>query len=286
MTALAIFLLRLLGRLPFAARRRLGAILGDAARLLGIRRRIAARNLQLTFPELSAAERHAILRRHFQLLGAVLLDEFALLTMSENAVNHWLSLAEDTENQRPIIFCVPHFVGAGIGGIRLSANWGGRLIFHYKPMHDPHWDAFYKRLRGKCGAIGVKATETSAMRVCARHLQQNKVMFYLPDTDTGTRKSMVFAPFLGVSAATTTTVSRLAAIAGAQVRMFMVTVTDNGYKLHLSPPLDNFPGPDLTADAGRLNALIGEQVRRDPAQYYWLHRRFKTRPAGEKNCYA
>lgn len=290
-----MFLLKLLGKLPLRIRRILGARLGDIARLLlRNRRRVAARNLFLAFPEFSAKKRRKVLRRHFRLLGAVFLDECALLGMSAAKVRDWIPLDAEKENlqnddlQTGAIFCAPHFVAAGTGGLRLSAILENRLMFHYRPLHSRFWDGFYRRLRGRFGARGVSAAAgPSAMRDCARHLQRGDSVFYLPDTDAGKRKSAIFAPFLGVqSAATTTAVPRLAAAGKSQVRIFASFITDGGYALRISKPLPDFPGTDAAEDARRLNDLIGEEIRRDPAQYYWLHRRFKTRPDGEAARYA
>ena len=293
MTGLAFAFLLMIGRLPMSLRRFAGRRLGDLARvLLKSRRKVAVRNLSLTFPDLSQQERDNILRRHFQLLGALFLDECALLGMNESQVREWIFLKEEDlhsqtgDKKKPVIFCAPHFVAAGAGGIRLSMEFGGRLLFHYKPMHNKFWDVFYRRLREKFGASGVDATAGGAMRKCARHLQQGEAMFYLPDIDPKHRKSMVFAPFMGVAAATTTAASRLSSMTGAQVRMFASFMTDRGYEVRMSEPLDNFPSKDAAEDARRINELIGELTKTDPAQYYWLHRRFKTAPEGEPDRYA
>lgn len=280
--------LQCLGRLPPPLRRVVGARLGDTARWAGIRRRVAARNLALGFPELSPAARGAILRRHFQLLGAVFLEECALLDMPPDTICRRIVLEdeESLHNTRPVILCAPHFAAAAAGGVRLTAQMGGRVMFYYKPMHSPFWDKFYGRLRQQYGAVGVAATQKNAMLQCARHLKNGGALFYLPDTDPRRRKNAVFAPFLGVQAATTTAVSRLAAAGGAEVRMFNSFWTEEGCRLELSAPLADFPSADAAADTRRINDLISAQVRRDPAQYYWLHRRFKTRPEGEKDIYA
>lgn len=280
--------LRMLGRLPFSARRFAGARLGDAARLVGIRRRVAARNLELAFPNLSAAERKDILRRHFQFLGTVFLDECALLAMPEENMRRWIAVEneESLSEKKPVILCVPHFAAATVAGVRLSSFLGGRMVFHYKPMHSGFWDGFYTRLRQQYGATGAAATKKNVLLSCARHVRGGGVFYYLPDADPKRRKNAAFVPFLGVEAATTTAVSRLASSCGAEVRVFTALQTKEGYRARLSPPLKDFPGEDAVADARRINDLIGEQVRREPAQYYWLHRRFKTRPEGEGNIYA
>lgn len=289
MTAVALFLLRMLGRLPLRPRRFVGARLGDLARfVLPARRRVAARNLLLAFPEFSVAARAAILRRHFQLLGTVFVDECALLNMSADEVHEWVRLDDEEALQDgAIIFCAPHFITASISGVRLSVPLGGRMMFHYRPLHSKFWNNFYQNLRQQFGGTGVAATAASAMRSCALQLRRGSTVFYLPDTDMGRRKSTIFAPFLGVDAASTTTVvPRLAMLAKAEVRMFSTFMTDDGYAVRCSPPLADFPGTDTAAAARRINELIGAEVRRDPAQYYWLHRRFKTHPEGEESRYA
>ena len=282
--------LQWLGQLSPSARRTLGAGLGDVARWVGIRRRIAARNLQLVFPQMSEEERAELLRRHFRCLGAALMDEFGLLNLSAEDIRRYLPFAADSEPRpsRPTIFCSPHFAAATIGGVRLSASPAGEnLAFLYRPMHSRFWNNFYGRLRGQYSAAAIAANSPDAMRRCARHLRGGGSLFYLPDIDARRRKSAVFAPFMGVAAATTTALSRLAALGGAQVRMFSARMQDanGGYDLQLSPPLSDFPGDDAAADAARINELIAEQVRIAPAQYYWLHRRFKTRPPGEEAVY-
>ena len=118
------------------------------------------------------------------------------------------------------------------------------LAFLYRPMHSRFWNNFYGRLRGQYSAAAIAANSPDAMRRCARHLRGGGSLFYLPDIDARRRKSAVFAPFMGVAAATTTALSRLAALGGAQVRMFSARMQDanGGYDLQLSPPLSNFPG--------------------------------------------
>ena len=110
--------------------------------------------------------------------------------------------------------------------------------------------------------------------------------YYLPDMDLGARDS-VFVPFFGVPAATVTALSRIARLANAVIVPAVTRQLEDGagYELRFYPAWENFPGGDEAADARRMNEFIEARVREMPAQYYWLHKRFKTRPAGEASPY-
>jgi KDO2-lipid IV(A) lauroyltransferase len=117
-------------------------------------------------------------------------------------------------------------------------------------------------------------------------LREGVPLFFQPDLDFGPRDS-IFVPFFGVAAATTSALTRLARIAGAAVLPVIAEQTADGMQciVCIHPPLDAFPGESPEADTRRMNAMIEEHVRRIPAQYWWLHKRFKTRPAGERPVY-
>jgi KDO2-lipid IV(A) lauroyltransferase len=100
-------------------------------------------------------------------------------------------------------------------------------------------------------------------------------------------KDSVFAPFFGVPAATITATHHLARMSGALVIPFFHRrlADGKGYELRLGAPLENFPGPDTHHDTARVNACIEQMIREAPAQYLWVHKRFKTRPAGLPSIY-
>ena len=282
--------LKLIGRLPLTQRRCLGRLLGDLIKTIGIRKKIVMRNLQLAFPNMSDEQRQIILRRHYQSLGMVFFDECAMLTMPLEKIRQWLPVDEQQLCvSRATIVCAPHFVAASIGGVRFrTVNQDRSCLFYYKPMHSHFWDNFYTVLRSQYGSESVSTSQPQSLNVCARQLKhKDSVLVFLPDIDNKMRKSTIFAPFLGMpNTATTTAVSRLAAATNAQVRLLITAITPDGYQVTLSPPLDNFPSDDNVADTCRINALIGKHAQELPEQYYWLHRRFKTRPPEEKDRYA
>ena len=115
-------------------------------------------------------------------------------------------------------------------------------------------------------------------------MREGLPFYYLPDMDHGRRNS-IFAPFFGVSAATIPMVSRLARVTRAKVIWCISTMTESGYSVELSAPFENFPTSDPEADTRRLNEELERYIRRHPDQYFWVHRRFKTRPEGEPSVY-
>jgi KDO2-lipid IV(A) lauroyltransferase len=122
------------------------------------------------------------------------------------------------------------------------------------------------------------------MRRALKALKDGYPFYYLPDMDFGARDA-IFAPFFGVSAATITGLSRLARATDARVVPVITRMTEDGYEVALQPPWTDYPGASVEADTVRMNAFIEAEVRKMPEQYYWVHKRFKTRPQGEKKPY-
>jgi len=122
------------------------------------------------------------------------------------------------------------------------------------------------------------------MRSVIRTVKSGLPLYYLPDMDLGPVNS-IFVPFFGVQTATIPMVSRLARVAGAKVMMAVTEMTDDGYILHIEPPWQNFPGGSVEEDTARMNRELERWVLRMPAQYFWTHKRFKTRPEGEPSLY-
>jgi len=183
----------------------------------------------------------------------------------------------------------------GNGVILLSAHFtcleiGGRLLSLYAPFH-----VMYRSHENPVIELAMrynrdhhfeKAIPRDNVREMIKSLKQGKAVWYASDQNYG-HKNSVFADFFDVPAATNTATSRLAKITGATVIPFFPirNSSGTGYTLNLLPPLDHFPTDDPIVDASRINRLIADQIRKAPEQYLWVHRRFKDRPAGEKNVY-
>jgi KDO2-lipid IV(A) lauroyltransferase len=119
-----------------------------------------------------------------------------------------------------------------------------------------------------------------------RQTKKGVPLYYLPDQDAGPRQS-VFAPFFGIPAATFVVLPRLAEMTDAVVIPCITRQRSwgRGYEINFRPPLNHFPSGDPVADTTRMNREIEAAVREMPEQYFWLHKRFKTRPKGEPAFY-
>ena len=278
--------------MPFRWRRTLGGGLGDVVRIfLRKRRNIVARNLLGAFPRLSEKEREELLRAHFLCLGKSLMDGLWALTASPDDLRRFIVVKneEQLNGEGPIIAFVPHFLGMDTAGLRLSKVFSHRsVVFLYRSQPDKFWDFMLSRLRCRFGDVGFSITENNTLQHCVSHLKTGGILYYSPDTNAKQlNKNMAFAPFLGVQqAATYTTIGRLAKITGARVLPCLVSMTDSGYQMSINPPLDNLAGAEKQVVAEIINNVVGEHARQVPAQYFWLHRRFKTRPEGEGDFYA
>lgn len=286
MTRLGLFLLRLLAALPLPLRRLAGTGFGNLLWMLGHdRRKVATLNLGLCFPEKAVAERAVLARAHFHAFGQSFLDRLWLWSASDAAVRRAISLEGLGHLQalagRPVILLVPHFVGLDMAWARLALDVD--MVTVYANQKNPVFNAALRAGRERFGKP-LLLSRQDGMRQVVRHIAAGRPFFYLPDMDFGPRDA-VFVPFFGVPAATVTGLSRLARLTGAAVVPVLSEMTPQGYRVRLLPAWEDTPGADPVADTARMNRCIEEWVRANLAQYYWLHKRFKTRPPGEPRFY-
>jgi len=288
LTRIALGLVWLLHFLPLALLVPLGRAVGLALYALGRERRgVVLTNLGLCFPQWSAEERRRIARAHFQAFGRSLFEHGILWWSSRERVQRLVRIV-GIENwqgvaHHPVIWLAPHFVGLDMGGIRISTEHRAASV--YSHQKDPLFDEvlYHGRTRFVMPEL---LSRQQGMRPVVRALRRKLPFYYLPDMDFGDRDS-IFVPFFGVATATITGLSRLAQLTGAVV---VPAVTrqlpgTDGYVLTFYPAWHDFPSNDVERDTRRMNAFIEERVLEMPEQYYWLHKRFKTRPPGEEKFY-
>lgn len=273
--------------LPWPLQRVLGRAFGAVLRVsLGSRRRIADRNLALCFPDLGDDARKTLLREHFSALG---------IGVFEFARAWWGSITPMRDGLR--IEGLEHLQTAradGRGVIVISGHFTtleicGRLMCDHVPlagMYRPHaspameWAVTRGRLRYAAAMFS-----REELRPAIRHLKDGGLLWFAPDQDTR-RGDSVFVPFFGHPASSLTSTHQLARLSGAHVLAFAhERRSDGGYTLRVSPAFTDFPSRDAVADTAQVMSEVEDMVRAAPAQYLWIHRRFKTRPEGTTDPY-
>lgn len=286
-----IALLRCLAILPYGIIARFGDALGYLLFLIpSSRKRIVLTNLRLCFPEWNDSRRYSIAQRAFRHAVRSYVERSVqwfgsaekLMSLIEVDSEIDFGVAPNRPGERPVIFVGYHFVGIEAGSIWYSLL--GPCASLYTPLSNRYVDQTAKIARGRFGAEMISRGDSA--RAVLRMLRENKGVLLAADMDYGIRNS-VFVPFFGVPACTLTAVSRLAHTGRAAVIPFVVEVLPHyrGYRLKIFKPWQDYPSGDDVVDARRMNAVLEEHIRQMPEQYYWVHRRFKTRPEGEAAVY-
>ncbi|WP_295386349.1 lipid A biosynthesis acyltransferase [uncultured Thiodictyon sp.] len=278
-----------LGRLPFPLLWALGQGLGRLGyHLAPDRREVARRNLAACLPDTPTAQRERILRAHFGWLGVASLTQSVVWGASRARLKRLVRIRNREfidsciAAGRPVIVLVPHFVGLELGGAAFTGLVHAG-VYMYQKIRDPVVDLQVMRARRQYGSVSIERSDD--LRGLIREVRRGTPFFYLPDQDGGRRG--IFVPFCGVPASTVPMLGRFAAMAGAVVIPTFARYLPwgRGLELDFDPPLEPFPTGDRAADSSLMNRAIETRIRTMPEQYFWVHRRFKTRPPGEPPFY-
>ena len=280
---IGLLVIRLIACLPYPALMALGRVIGRASGLLMPgRRRTAAINLELCFPQLDQRARARLLRANLANVG-VMLVEFALGWMaSSRALQRLPVRIEGLEHLqlarmqgRGVLLVGAHFTHLELCARQLAMRIP--LAGMYRVMDNPVFE--YAVLRARLRYATAMFTKDDLLG-CVRHLRHGGVLWYAPDQDMR-GKDVVFVPFFGVQAATITATHHLVRLSGAVVLPFAHRRERGGkYVISIRPPVSPFPTSDIRSDITRINQTIEAMVRAAPEQYLWIHKRFKTRPQG------
>ena len=277
--------------LPLAWQAGLGRGLGRLLfALAGGRRRVALRNVQLCLPELDEAARQALVRQHFQWLARSLLERGLLWYAPVHRLKRLIQVEGDVglaeRSDKPVMWLVPHFVALDVAGVATQLFQTRPAASIYQAQSNAVFDAAMRKGRQRFGLAQVFARSERALPL-VRAIRRGAAFFNLPDMDFGPRDA-AFVPFFDVPAATLLAPARMARTLGMRVQPVLAEILPGGqgYRVRFLPPWEDFPGDDDLAAATRINAWIAEQIRLNPAQYLWVHKRFKTRPEGQTSLYA
>jgi KDO2-lipid IV(A) lauroyltransferase len=276
--------------LPLGWQARLGRGLGVLLHTFGRQRREVARtNLALCLPDWPLQRRHALVAEHFKLLGRSIVERALLWHASPARLKRLIQVEGDVgfaeRHPGAVMWLAPHFLALEVAGAAVQLYQQRDVVDVYTPQSNPVFDAALLRGRSRLGnALFLKRADGA--RPLVRAIRGGRVFFNAPDMDFGLRDA-AFVPFFGQPAATLLAPSRLARTLQMVVQPLVAEMLPGGqgYRVHFLPPWTDFPSDDPALDAARMNSFIEAQVRALPAQYFWVHKRFKTRPPGQSPVY-
>ena len=280
----------LLHLLPLSLQAAMGRGLGRVMHALAHgRRRVALRNVELCLPELGTAERQALVREHFQWLARSLLERAVLWYASPERLKRLIQVEGDVHlaetSELPVMWLVPHFLAVDVAGAATQLFQTRMVCNVYTAQSNPVLDRALKQGRGRFGRAEMFTRQQSALPL-VRAIKRGSAFFNPSDMDFGLRDA-AFVPFFGQQAATLLAPSRLARSLGMRVQPVVAETLPGGqgWRVRFLPPWDHWPTDDAEADAAAMNRWIESEIRRCPAQYLWVHKRFKTRPPGSPSLY-
>ena len=285
---LGVGVMHVLAKLPLPVLRGLGKWVGRLLFVLaGKRRKIALRNLALCFPEMPELERRQLAKQSFEAFCQTFIDRSWLWFGSEALVRSRVKLEgaiHELDGETPTIVFAPHFYSMDAGGLALPLNTKREFTSIFATNPDPVLDEWFMSGRQRFGHVRM-LNRADGVKPIISCLRKGGLLYLLPDMDYGKNDS-VFVPFFAVKeTATIPSLSRFARLGKAKVVALYNEMTPEGYVAHLTPAWENFPTDDHVADTARMNQELQAAILKMPAQYYWVHKRFKTRPPGEASFY-
>jgi KDO2-lipid IV(A) lauroyltransferase len=285
---LGVGLMHGLAKLPLPVLRGIGWVLGRLLFILAApRRKVALRNLALCFPEATPAQRKVWACESFVVFCQTFLDRSWLWFGPEALVRRRVKLVGAThelEGDTPTIVFAPHFYSMDAGGLALPLNTEREFTSIFATNPDPVLDAWFMAGRQRFGNVRM-LNRADGVKPIISTLRKGGLLYLLPDMDYG-RNDSVFVPFFQVpETATIPSLSRFARLGKAKVVALYNRMTPEGYVAELSPAWEHFPTDDHVADTARMNRELEAAIRTMVPQYYWVHKRFKTRPEGQSSLY-
>ena len=284
---LGVWFMRVLAHVPLPALRALGWCLGQLLYVLAVpRRKVALRNLALCFPKATVAQRSRWARETFVVFCQTWLDRSWLWFAPREVVQRRVRLQgalNELEGGTPTIIFAPHFYGMDAGGTALTLHTPRAFTSIFSTHPDPAVDAWFMAGRQRFGDVRM-LNRADGVKPIISNLRKGGLLYLLSDMDFGPGES-IFVPFYGVPTATVPSLPRFARLGRAKVIGMYTRLTPTGYVAEITPAWEGYPSDDVEADTAQMNLRLQSYIDTMPGQYYWVHKRFKTRPAGEPSVY-
>jgi len=286
-TWILIFLMRVGVFIPFKLQVFFGKIIGKLIYpFMTELRKIAYSNISNCFPEKKQPQVTLLVKQHFEAIGISLFETANAYYASDKKIKKMLTInneqyfTKELKKEGGIILLCSHFMPLMLGSRALLINHTIANI--YRPQNNQLFDQVMVKGYVKNGAVMIKSTDT---RSIMKAINNSLPIWYAPDQDLGKNNS-IFAPLFGIQTATASATSRLAKNNNTRVIPYSFIRNKYGYEMSFDKPLKNYPSGNAIKDASKTNQILEKQILKNPEQYLWIHRRFKTRPEGEENFYS
>lgn len=287
LSRLGVHFMKALAPLPLRWVRGLGWALGWLLFLIVPRRRHVVRvNLDLCFPQWTPEQRRKLVPRVFIAFAQAWLDRSWLWHGDPERVRERVKLqgaVSELEGREPTVVFWPHFVGMDAGWTALTLDTTRPFMTIYTHQANRVVDEWILQGRQRFGQVRL-FRRADGVKAVVSALRDGTPLCLLPDMNFGPEES-IFVPFYGVPAATVPSLSRFARLGRAKVVPLLTRITPQGYEVQVLPAWRDFPSDDLEADTALMNERLQDYIDGMPEQYYWVHKRFKTRPEGAKPVY-
>ena len=282
-----VLFMRLLAPLPLSWIRGLGTVMGWVLYALAVpRRRVIMTNLALCFPNESLAVRRRWARECVVYFAQAWFDRAWLWNGKLDVLRPRLRILgaiEELQGDTPTVIFAPHFFGLDAAGTAINDQIRRPMVSIYTPQRSEAVDQWLHDGRRRFGNLQLFYRDQGVKGIVAG-LREGALLYLLSDMNFGPEES-IFVPFYGVQAATVPSLPRFARLGRAKVVPVTARMTPQGYDIEVHPAWQNYPTSDVEADTAQMNRWLEGVIKTMPSQYYWVHKRFKTRPPGEPSVY-
>lgn len=253
--------------------------------LLKKRRKICFTNLKICFPNSNKIKIFSIALKTFITFVLSVFDSFYFWGQKKTTIKNKINIKNeklffDFLKKNKTIIVLPHFLGIEMVGLKISSVMP--CVIHYLKQNNQMIDRFLKEKRTKFKNVVLLEQKDSFTKV-VRSINNNLPFIILPDMDFGIKNNK-FIDFFNIPAATVDTIPRLAKITKSKVILLKINRRFSGYFIDFIK-FDNFPTDSIENDLIKINRAIESIVSEKPYNYYWFHRRFKTRPNKNEKFY-
>jgi KDO2-lipid IV(A) lauroyltransferase len=282
-----VLFMRLIAPLPLSWMRALGTLVGWVLYALAVpRRRVIMTNLALCFPQESLAVRRRWARECVVHFAQAWFDRAWLWNGKLEVLRPRLRImgaVEELQGDTPTVIFAPHFFGLDAAGTAINDQIRRPMVSIYTPQRNEAVDQWLHDGRRRFGNLQLFYRDQGVKGIVAA-LREGALLYLLSDMNFGPEES-IFVPFYGVQAATVPSLPRFARLGRAKVVPVTARMTPQGYDIEVHPAWKDYPSADVQADTAYMNRWLEGVINTMPSQYYWVHKRFKTRPPGEPSVY-